>query len=908
MNYKKSIRRVWDYMNLTNVKEAPYAPLAQLSRKVAAEGCVLLKNENNILPLDENKTVSFFGRTQIDYIKSGTGSGGLVNTVYTINIIDGVLDNKKIKVNTDLLDVYKSWLIDNPFDKGDGWALPFCQKEMIPDESIVEDARKKSDTAVIVISRSAGEAYDNVPEKGCWYLSDEEESMIELVSKHFTNTVAILNVGNIIDMKWVEKYDIKSVLYVWQGGQEGGNAIADILCGDVSPCGKLTDTIACDITDYPSTANFGGEEYNLYQEDIYVGFRYFETFAPEKVIYPFGFGLSYTDFNIHTNSVKKDGGQIFMNVTVTNIGKRCGKEVVQVYFEAPQGKLGKAKRELCAFKKTRLLLPGESENIVISVNISDMAAYDDSGITGNKSCYVLEPGNYNIYIGKCVRCAKKEFTFVVDELTVIKRLSEALAPERSFDILHPVQGENGFLPSYKKVSERTLDYKQRIAENLPETIAYTGDKGIKLIDVKNGKNTMEEFVAQLSDLELKYMITGEGMSSPKTRPGCAGAFGGITPSLSEYGIPVICVTDGPSGLRMDNGDLATSIPNGTLIACTWDTEIAEKLYEYMSIELCTHHIDSLLGPGINIHRSPLNGRNFEYLSEDPYLTGKIAAALTRGMTVYGNSATVKHFAVNSQETVRAKVISVVSERALREIYLKGFEIVIKEGNATSLMTSYNPINEHWSAVNYELNTVILREEWGYKGIVISDWWPTLSKEKGDKKNLRELVEAQNDIYMLASDATVLQDNIMEGIENGTLTRGQLQRNVINILNYIISSHTFDKFVKDGEALKASLKHEMDNLEVIFEHENPQSDVPVVAKYTKTGKSLLCIEYKADATDLMQFVIRANFDGEASASVTVNGTDGKTGKAYIDFSTSAENAMLTLSFPNIITVEKITVMG
>lgn len=295
---------------MTDIKgfeEKPYAPLAIHSRKLAAEGCVLLKNENKVLPIKPENTVSFFGRTQIDYIKSGTGSGGLVHTEYVVNIIDGALNNSKINVNTELVDIYKSWIKENPFDEGNGWASePWFQKEYVPDESVVKSAREKSDVAVIVIGRTAGEDRDNAPEKGSWYLTDEEEQLLDVVSKYFENTVVLLNVGNILDMNWVEKYNIKVVMYVWQGGQEGGNAIADVLSGDVNPSGRLSDTIAKDISDYPSSKNFGNKDFNLYQEDIYVGYRYFETFAPDKVLHPFGFGLSYTDFEIEPYSVTKN--------------------------------------------------------------------------------------------------------------------------------------------------------------------------------------------------------------------------------------------------------------------------------------------------------------------------------------------------------------------------------------------------------------------------------------------------------------------------------------------------------------------------------------------------------------------------------------------------------------------------
>ncbi len=893
-------------INWKTLDEKPYAPLADHSRKLAAEGCVLLKNANNILPIKPENTVSFFGRTQINYIKSGTGSGGLVHTEYTVNIIDGALANSKININTELIDIYKEWIKKNPFDEGKGWATePWFQKEMLPDENIVKSAREKSDVAVIVIGRTAGEDRDNAPEKGSWYLTDEEEKLMEIISKYFENTIVLLNVGNIIDMSWVEKYNIKAVMYIWQGGQEGGHAVADVLSGNVNPCGRLSDTIAKSISDYPSSKNFGDKAFNLYQEDIYVGYRYFETFAPEKVLYPFGFGLSYTDFNITVNNSALLEHKLSIDITVTNTGIRIGREVIQIYFSAPQGRLGKSRRELCAFFKTKPLSPNEHENITLEINILDMAAYDDSGITGHKSCYVLEAGEYSIYIGKCVRSAEKIFTFNINTLTITRQCSEALAPERDFDILYPTEN---FKPAYRSVSTRTIDYNKRIQNNLPKSLKYTGNRGIKLLDVKEGRSTIEAFTAQLSDNDLKCMITGEGPSSQKTRPGCVGAFGGVTASLTEFGIPVICLADGPSGIRMDNGDTATSMPNGTLIACTWDTEAAEKLYEYASIELCTHNIDSLLGPGINIHRSPLNGRNFEYLSEDPYLTGKIASALIRGMNIYGNTATVKHFAANSQEFFRRDAVSVISERALREIYLKGFEMTVKEGGAKSIMTSYNPINEHWTAVNYELNSIILREEWDYKGFVMTDWWPKLSKESSKKQNLREMAEAQNDVFMLTTNALKINDNITESLENGTLTRGQLQRNVINILNYIMTTHSFERFIKNGGKPKKSLKDKINELETVFELNYPKNNETVNIKYNKTGKHLLCINYTADAPEISQLIINTKINDSINTSVTVSGTDGKTAAAYIDFTVHTLNGSLSIDCPTAVSINKITVMN
>jgi len=879
------------------LEEKPYEPLKCIAQKAAADGCVLLKNENRILPIKKEETISLFGRTQIDYNKSGTGSGGLVRVDKVVNILEGIENNPKLTLNKELVEIYKKWIEKNPFDEGPGWAQePWCQKEMVPDEQTVIKAREKSDIAVIVLGRTAGEDKDNSADKGSWYLTDEEEALLDIVSRHFEKTAVLLNTGNIIDMKWVEKYDIKTVMYIWQGGQQGGNAVADLLSGDITPNGKLTDTIAKDISCYPGVKNFGNEDCNIYEEDIYVGYRYFETFAPQDVLYPFGYGLSYTDFERKLLKAEDKNGKISIDVSVKNIGSYSGREIVEVYFEAPQGLLGKSKRELCAFAKTKLLLPGETENIHIEFNISQMAAYDDSGITGNKSCYVLEVGEYNIYLGGCVRCAEKVYTYSVNTLTVTEKFTEAMAPERDFEIMHPKALDGGYEVTYKKASKRTVNYDERIKAELPEEIPFTGNKGIKLADVKSGKSTMAEFVGQLSDTDLMCLVRGEGMCSPKVRAGSAGAVGGVTESLAGYGIPLAALHDGPSGIRMDSGEHATSLPNGTAIACTWDTALAEELYENVSIELCTHRIDSLLGPGINIHRVPLNGRNFEYFSEDPYLTGKIAAALIRGMAAYGNSATVKHFAANSQEFHRRDVDSVMSERAAREIYLKGFEYAVKEGGAASLMTSYNPINGHWSANNYELNTVILRNEWGYKGFVVTDWWPRLSVEQSETINLKNLVEAQNDVYMPTADALTHKDNLAEALEKGEITRAQLQRNAVNILSYLAKSHALERFVKFGGKLEKSLAENLEALKTAAEFTDITNDTDIKLHLDSTGKCLFCIEYSSDEPDISQMVISLMINNISAATMTVNGTKGKACVVYRDVSLAFTDADLKVVYP------------
>lgn len=722
--------------------------------KMVSEGIVMLKNENNALPLDTDKEVAVFGRIQFHYYKSGTGSGGMVNVTKVVNILDGLIDNG-VKVNEKLLDTYRKWDKENPFDLGEGWGgEPWSQKEMPLDEGLVKETAKSCETAIVIIGRTAGEEQDNKLEAGSYLLSDDEIAMLTVVRENFKKVVLLLNVGNIIDMTDINRIAPDAVLYVWQGGMTGGKGTADVLTGNVSPSGKLPDTIAYKASDYPSDANFGREKNrDIYAEDIYVGYRYFETFAKEKVLYPFGFGLSYTEFEIKTEKAEITEGAVKLFVSVKNIGSYKGKEVIEVYCEAPQGKLGKAARVLCGFEKTRELVPQDEQVVEIAVDISKLASYDDSGVTGNKSCYVLEAGEYKFYVGSDVRSAEYACSFEQGENFVTERLTQALAPVESFERIKPVCEGGAFSIGREAVPLSKIDESARRLEKLPKEIAYTGDKGIKLWDVKNGKNTMDEFIAQLSDYDLSCIIRGEGMGSPRVTAGTASAFGGVSENLNGFGIPAGCCSDGPSGMRLDCGTKAFSLPNGTMIASSFNKELTSELFTFMGLEMAANKVDCLLGPGMNIHRHPLNGRNFEYFSEDPFLTGKMAAAELKGMAGAGVTGTIKHFCANNRETNRHFIDSVVSERAIREIYLKGFEIAVKEGGASSVMTTYGRVNGLWTAGNFDLNTVILREEWGFKGFTMTDWWANINVrgKEPDKTDFAAMARAQNDVYMVCPE-------------------------------------------------------------------------------------------------------------------------------------------------------------
>lgn len=873
----------------------PLKGFAEFSRKVAAEGAVLLKNEGQILPVLKGESVSVFGRCQLDYYRSGTGSGGSVTVEYTRSLIDG-LSEKDIVLNEDLLAVYQEWIKENPFDNGGGgWAAePWHQKEMVLSDDLVSEARKKSDKAIVVIGRTAGEDKDNSNEPGSYLLTEEEKTMLSLVSKHFEKLAVVLNVSNIIDMSWMD--GIPCVIYAWQGGIEGGNGIADVLVGDVTPSGKLTDTIAYSIDDYPSSKNYGDAHKNFYQEDIYVGYRYFETFNPEKVQFEFGYGMSYTDFDISTSSFRLDNDYIQIDCNVKNVGESySGKEVVQVYYEAPQGKLGKPARQLVAFRKTENLKPGEAQSFTISFPVEKMASFDDGGITGYPSAFVLESGEYKIYIGNSVRNLNEVTLegqgggYVLDETTVVEQLEEALAPRESFTRIKPGQRkEDGtYEMVYEDVPQARISLEKRIKENLPKDIKQTGDKGYKLRDVYDGKVSMETFIAQLNDNELATIVRGEGMSSPYVTPGTASAFGGVSESLFNYGIPIGCCADGPSGIRMESGLKATQIPIGTLLAATWNIEMIEELYVLQGKEMLNNNIDFLLGPGMNIRRSPLNGRNFEYFSEDPLITGDFAAAVMKGLRKGGANGTLKHFAGNNQEYSRHNVDAVVSERALREIYLKAFEIPVKDGNTNAIMTAYNPVNGYWTASGYDLNTTILREQWGFDGMVMTDWWAKMNDVikggQGSTKLTGSMVRAQNDVYMVVNnygaEGNANGDNTIESLENGSLTRGELQRSAMNICKVLMESPVFFKEQNLNDMLTLFKANNTINPELAQDiSENPTIKITKGQvnhiKVKETGIYSIYVKFRSNATNLSQTTCNVMINGQLMMTIQVTSTQGK----------------------------------
>ena len=756
-------------------------------RAAIPEGIVLLEH-NGALPLRDGENVAIFGRGQFEYLKSGSGSGGRVNCPYVTDIYDEI--KSRVTLDETVTQFYLDIITNNPFDMGDGWKPCFCQIETVPSEDLVVEAASKSEKAIYVLCRNVGEGFDYTKTAGNWYLSNEEEATLALLSRFFKDVIVLVNSGNIIDMSWVKKYNIGTVAYIWQGGQEGGAGTVDMLMGDSSPSGRLTDTIAISAEDYPCDDCFGDPTQNIHKEDIYVGYRYLETFARDRVLYPFGFGLNYTEFNQTVTGVQKDGDIITLSVVVENIGNFSGKDVVQVYFSAAQGKLGKPARELIAFKKTKCLAPSESQEINFAINVCDMACYDDCGKSGYTFAWVLEDGEYNVFVGQNVRDAQNVFSFDIESTRLVKQCVQALAPIEEFDRMINQNGQVAF----EKAPLKQYDLVERIKNNLPQSLEITGGMGITLQDVAQGKNTLDEFVAQFDAKALTEIVRGEGFASPKaTYQGTASCFAGITKAWSDAGVPVVTTCDGPCGIRMESSAQATCIPVGALLASAWAPELFEDMYKCLTDEMQYYDIDILLGPGMNIHRSGLCGRNFEYFSEDPYLTGVYADKISSYFTKNGFFATLKHFAVNSQEVNRKNENEILSERALREIYLKPFEIAVSGGFVKSIMTSYNRINGIHTSGSYDLTTTILRDDWGYDGFVMTDWGTTMDDPNNGSdlnSNLATMIKAQNDIYKVKGDSALCKDDQLGSLENGYLTIGELQRCAKNLLNFTMQTNAF----------------------------------------------------------------------------------------------------------------------
>ncbi len=772
----------------------------RLSKDAAREGMVLLKNEGSALPLAAGSKVALFGKGTYDYVKGGGGSGD-VTVPYTRCLAEGM---KQYPERVTLFEGTDKFYRDHvTAGYAEGRAPGTIEEPALPDE-LVERAAAFADAAVISISRFSSEgwdrksAFDKIEQhKGVWvddaryqlteaifvkgdfYLTDGEAAMVEKVKAAFKTVIVVLNVGGVFDTSFFkDEPRIQAALMGWQAGLEGGLAEAELLLGIANPSGKLADTFAATLEDYPSSPNFyESDEFVNYEDDIYVGYRYFETIpgAAAKVNYPFGYGLSYTTFDVEAAAVCESDGQIVARATVTNTGSVPGREVVQVYFSAPQGALGKPARQLAGWKKTRLLQPGESHRVEIRFPVEQMASYDDMGKV-QASAWVLEAGEYRFFLGTDVRAPQVDFVWTLAGNRVVEQLTKRMAPTQltrrmlsdgSYEALptgEPFDTDASALPHMTHEETNCISPAVRPHERVAFLLE---NPRRQLIEVAEGKLSLDEFMAQLSDEDLAWLLSGT------PNEGVANTFG--YGNLPDFGVPSAMTADGPAGLRIqpEVGVSTTAFPCACLLACTWDGELTEAVGRAAGEEVKENNIGAWLAPGVNIHRNPLCGRNFEYYSEDPLLTGHLAGALVRGVQSNGVAATAKHFALNNKETNRMDCDSRASERAIREIYIKAFEIIVKQYDVWSIMTSYNVINGHRASENADLLNGILRGEWGYEGLVTTDWWT-------HGEHYKECA-AGNDMKMGCG----YPDRLLAAVEKGALTREQMLTAARHILGMIL---------------------------------------------------------------------------------------------------------------------------
>ena len=769
-----------------------------LSRRAAAEGAVLLKNDSSILPLKKVR-IATFGKGIYDYVKGGGGSGDV--TVSHVRSIGDALCAReregRIGLFEPLVEYYRN-SVEAGYSAG---GRPGLIKEAAFPEKIAKEAALFCDVALVAISRYSGENWDRFSpgcalysteeetsgllktqsrlfERGDFYLSSLEASTVSSVLELFENVIVVLNCGSVMDVSWImDEERIKGAVHAFQGGMEGGEAVADVLLGDVGPTGRLTDTYARSLEDYPSTAGFHEDiGYVEYSEDVFVGYRYFNTIpdAEGKICYPFGYGLSYTSFELSEKRSEYDRGCVSLTVGVRNTGDFCTRDVVEVYTCAPDGRIGKPARVLSAFKKTGLIRPGGQAELEINFLLSDAASYDDEG-TVSMSSFVLEKGDYHFLVtDDGTRFMMLSLCVSLDEDVVVSRHERLLSPTllkkrmRRDGTFSPVANMGSGAPSciMPRQKRDEMDFILPGQREIPRSES-NWNMHASLADVAEKKIGLDEFVSRLDDDTLVDLTGGQ------INTGVANTFG--FGNQKAYGIVDVMTADGPAGLRIrpECGVCATAWPCATLLASSWDVDLVEEVGHAAGLEVKENNIGIWLSPAVNIHRSPLCGRNFEYYSEDPLLSGKIGAAMVRGVEAAGVGACVKHFAFNNKETNRKDSDSRLTERAAREIYLRQFEIIVKEAGPVSMMCSYNIVNGTRVSENHELLTDILRGEWGYEGLLMTDWWT-------HGEHYLELM-AGIDLKMPAG----FPERVREALDDGALTKSCLMTHAKRILSAIL---------------------------------------------------------------------------------------------------------------------------
>lgn len=819
---------------------------AAISRSLAAQSMVLLRNTQNTLPLlgteEAPVKLAVFGVGQIYTVKGGTGSGN-VNNLKTIPLLEGLEQCAALQVDHALARKYRSWGLGHENLCVEGFMEPkgYFNPEMPLTDAEVREAAEANDAAVMILTRVAGEGADMRAEQGMIYLTDEETALMNSMTAAFPWSILLLNTAGYLELgDFAKKFS--AIVFMGLPGQDAG-AVADVLTGAVVPTGRLTDTWPETYRQYPTAEEFSKKHPNgnvnttmgkteeqinvAYTDDIFVGYRYFDTFG-QGVLYPFGYGLGYGKTEITAYSLAATGDRITVTATVENTGERYpDRQVVQVYLTCPEGRLEQPVSKLCAFGKTRLLAPGEAETLTLEFRLSDMASFDETAYS-----YILEQGHYYVRVGTDSRTtAVAGAVYLSGDVTTLV-LSDRMGhvPE-DFQPMSAKGAPRYTYPGEQEELEMAKAHAIRLSPRDFRTVTQKyrdhekpltrGKTGLRLKDVQDGNCSLSAFVASMDASDLCRLVCGVGMDisgmppmvqeDPDFKPpfdGMLGAGGMKVPGAAgetadlwdKYGIPPITLADGPAGVRIaqqvkdDAGEvtrqqLCTAFPVGSLLACSWDKELLVRFGEAVASEMEEYGVELWLAPGMNIHRNPLCGRNFEYFSEDPLVAGFCAAAITEGVQKHGVGVTIKHFAGNNQEDLRANSNDIITQRALREIYLRGFEIAVKAAQPYCIMTSYNDINGMPSANNYDLCTAICRDEWGFTGFIMTDWgggisMPALSMcagndmiQPGGQSVVTELQEA------LASEDAVENRGLAD--YSRKLEIGHLQRCALRILGVML---------------------------------------------------------------------------------------------------------------------------
>ena len=736
-------------------KDPAYAAHDEVAMQAAREGIILLRNRSRVLPLAEDSVLNCFGAAQYMYRSSSTGAS-LINPRWQNNFHQAIQEHSRFRINEEISALYRGL------------------KDVVPGDDVLTAAKERSDTAVIVLSRTSGEFLDNKPIKGGYYLSDGEEAMIAKVSAAFPHTVAVINTGYPIEMTWADRYSIDAILYTGFAGMSGADALMEILDGRTNPSGKLPDTWAYDYYDHPSAHNFinfkeddevpGEKDRGVrlyYEEDIYVGYRYFDTFE-KKAAFCFGHGLSYTTFDIRLGqpALQEGGtGRLTLPVRVTNTGDAAGREVVQVYVSAPAGRIEKPAHVLAAFEKTALLRPGETQDLTPETDAMNFASFDEES-----GSYVLEKGEYTVFCGNSLGNAHPAGSFTITEEKVLRRVKRINLPVENF---HRMTQKDPTVQEDSKLV--ALSGRHAVAAPRPtyEPKAFAPDAAggkITFDQLKDHPENIEAFVSQLSIRELCALnVCGGANWYMPWQDGSAGK----TNAVKKYGIPKIEVSDGNTGVNINKRNIG--LPCSTVMAATFNKALAFEAGRVIGEESAESGIAINLGPGMNLHRNILNGRHPEYYSEDPYLAGTMAGMHGKGLVSTGTGCTYKHLFCNNSDTSRKGSQSIVSERALRELYYRVFEVAWAVQVPTCVMTSYNGVNGIYPAENADVLQKLVRGEWGFEGMIMTDWGTY------DTVDSVEMVKAGNG--WLTEGSAKVQKTLRQAVKEGRLERRYLEQNV-----------------------------------------------------------------------------------------------------------------------------------